>query len=272
MPDIVIIPIGESIPVLPTSPAFAHGFGLFETMHYADGQIYFWRDHWQRLTKSAKHFALVLPREDAALAALRELGTTSGLEQATLKLSLVKEAAGSRLYVYARPPLPAPESRRLLLDLSCPIFPRSLLAGHKTHNYMEAMHLLNLARAQGYYDTLRVDSEGNLAETTTANVFFVKEGRIFTPSLVTGILPGVTRAALLGSPELAIEEGAYPPESLLEAEAVFVTNATRGAQAIERIDGFSGKKSAEYLRDSESLTRIQAVLVRAREQRAVKLI
>jgi 4-amino-4-deoxychorismate lyase len=272
MPDIVIIPIGESTPVLPTSSFFAHGFGLFETMSYADGQLDFWSDHWQRLAKSAKHFALDLPQQDAVLAALRQLVASSELEQATLKLSLVKESGGSRLYVYARPPLPAPEGRSMLLDTTCPIFPRSLLAGHKTHNYMESMHLLNLARAQGYYDTLRVDSQGNLAETTTANVFFIKAGRIFTPALKTGILPGVTRAALVSSPELAVEEGAYLPKSLLEADAVFITNATSGVQPIPRIDGFAGQKSVAYPLDSEPLARIQAVLVRAREQRALQLI
>lgn len=272
MSDIVLIPLGESIPMLPTSSAFAHGFGVFETMRYADGQLYFWREHWERLTKSAKHFALALPAEAAVLAALRELVAESSLEQATLKLSLVRSAAGSRLYVYARPPIPAPESRRLLLDATYPIFSRSLLAGHKTHNYMEAMHLLNLARAQGYYDTLRVDAQGFLAETTTANVFFIKEGRIFTPSLATGILPGVTRAALLRSTELAVEEGAFTPEILLETEAVFVTNATGGVQVIEQIDGFSEQRSACLSLDSERLSCVRAVLVRAREQQAIKLI
>ena len=272
MTDIVVIPLGENIVLSPSSSAFAHGFGVFETMRYADGQLCFWSDHWQRLRKSAQHFALVLPKEDAVIAALRELVVTSQLEQAILKLSLVKDSNGSRLYVYTRAPLPAPERLSLLLDTACPIFPRSLLAGHKTHNYMEAMHLLNLARAQGYYDTLRVDSQGNLAETTTANVFFVKDDRIFTPSLAAGILPGVTRAALLSAPELAIEEGAYPAECLLGADAVFVTNATGGVQAIERIVGFPEQKTADLQLDSESLTRIQSVFVRVREQRALQLI
>jgi branched-subunit amino acid aminotransferase/4-amino-4-deoxychorismate lyase len=278
MPDIVIIPAGESTPMLPNSSAFAHGFGLFETMHYAAGRLHFWRDHWQRLTQSARHFTLAAPTEAAALAALRELVATFSPEQATqatLKLSLVKEASeptGSRLYVYTRPPQPAPASRRLLLDSSCPIFERSLLAGHKTHNYMESIYLLSLARARGDYDTLRVDSQGHLAETTTANLFFLKDGRIHTPSLATGILPGVTRAVLLGARELGIEEGSYLPESLLAADAIFVTNATSGVQAIERIEGFTGQKTAEYPADSAWLTRIRTVLERARAERAVKLI
>jgi len=272
MSDIVIIPPGESAHLDPASSAFAHGFGLFETMRYAGGRLYFWKDHWARLAKSAKHFALVLPNEDAVLAALRELVTTTNLDEATLKLSLVKGTEGSRLFVYTRPPIPAPEGRRLRLDTTCPIFPRSLLAGHKTHNYMEAMHLLGLARAQGYYDTLRVDAEGNLAETTTANLFFVKDDRLHAPSLDTGILPGVTRAALLSARDLEIEEGHYLPELLREAETVFVTNATNGLQAIERIEGFADGQSADFATASEALASVLSVLVRAQAARAQQLI
>ena len=37
-------------------------------MRYVDGQLFFWKDHWARFAKSAKHFALALPKEDAVLA------------------------------------------------------------------------------------------------------------------------------------------------------------------------------------------------------------
>lgn len=272
MPDIVIIPAGEGTPLSPTSSGFAHGFGLFETMRYAEGRLYFWKDHWTRLVKSAKQFALVLPKEEGVLAALRQHVVDSGLAEATLKLSLLKGDSGSQLYVYSRPTMTVPPGRKLLLDTTCPIFPRSMLAGHKTHNYMESMYLLSLARAQGYYDTVRLDSGGNLAETTTANLFFVKDGRIHTPSLDTGVLPGVTRAALLRASELEIEEGHYPPQALQAAEAVFVTNATAGVQRIEQIVGFSDGAQADFAQASDTLSSIQSVMVRAQESRAQQLI
>ena len=272
MSDIVIIPLGESTPMLPTSPAFAHGFGVFETLRFADGRIHFWCDHWGRLCKSAKYFALLPPKEDSVLAALREYVTESGLEEATLKLSLMRESESSRLYVYSRPPIPSPDNRRLRIERSYPLFARSALAGHKTHNYMEAMHLLSLARAQGDYDLVRVDSAGFLAETTGANLFFVKEGRIHTPSLETGILPGVTRAALLRCQDLAVVEGRYLPEALLEAEAVFVTNATKGVLPIERIEGFIGQQSADFRTDAPVWSRIESAYARMRTERSIQLI
>jgi branched-subunit amino acid aminotransferase/4-amino-4-deoxychorismate lyase len=272
MSDIVLISFGECIPVDPTESSFAHGFGLFETMRYADGRLYFWADHWARLSRSARHFGLAVPEESAALDALRSLVTKSAIKAATLKLSLVKTMGGSRLYVYARPPMSPVATRRLRLEADAPIFPASLLAGHKTHNYMESMYLLNRARADGYDDCLRVDARGYLAETAVANLFFMKDGQLHTPSLATGILPGVTRAALLRAAELAIEEGLYTPETLQEAEAVFVTNATFGLQPIERIEGFTQGRATSYPESSAPLEAILDAFTRVEAAAVCKLI
>jgi branched-subunit amino acid aminotransferase/4-amino-4-deoxychorismate lyase len=118
-------------------------------MRYVDGRLFFWKDHWAASRKSAKHFALALPKEDAVLAALRDFVVKTKLTEGTLKLSLLKDTEGSCLYVYSRPLITSPNSNTLILNTDSPICPRSLLAGHKTHNYMEVMHLLSLARAQG---------------------------------------------------------------------------------------------------------------------------
>ena len=160
MPDIVLVPNGETIPLAPIASGFAYGFGLFETMRYTDGRLYFWEDHWARLSMSAKHFALALPEEDAVLTALRGFVAKTKLTKGTLKLSLLKDIEGSCLYVYSRPPIPSPAYKTLILNTSSPISTCSPLAGHKTHNYMEVMHLLSLARAQAYYDCLRLATNG----------------------------------------------------------------------------------------------------------------
>lgn len=272
MSDIVLVPDGETIPLASNASGFAHGFGLFETMRYADGQLFFWKDHWARFARSAKQFALALPKEDAVLSALRELVARTKLTEGTLKLSLLKDIEGSCLYVYSRPPITSPNSNALILNTTSPINPHSLLAGHKTHNYMEVMHLLSLARAQAYYDCLRIDTNGYLAETATSNLFFLKDGRLYTPALDIGILPGVIRAVLLRERDLQIEEGLFALGAIRDAEAVFVTNAGSGLKVIERIDGFSAGQSAQYLAASEVLSTVQSSLVSAQESCALSLV
>ena len=272
MSHIIIIPPGKSVSLSPAHSAFAHGFGIFETMRYARGQIDFWYYHWARLSKSAKYFALPLPNEDEVLTALRTLVHDSALDKGILKLSLMKESLGSQLYVYAREQIAAPSNCRIRLDKSCPIFDRSALVGHKTHNYMEAMHLLSLARSRGDYDILRVDSNGYLAETTSANFFFIRGGTIYTPGLETGILPGVTRTALLSEQDLEIECGLYPPETLLDAEAAFITNASNGVQFIEQLVGFSNQETVFLKVDIPAISIIESTFTSIRADHAKKLI
>ena len=272
MPDIILVPDGETIPLASNASGFAHGFGLFETMRCVDGQLFFWKDHWVRFSRSAKHFALALPKEDDVVGALRELVASTKFTEGTLKLSLLKDIEGSCLYVYSRPPITSPNSNTLILNTTNPIYPRSLLAGHKTHNYMEVMHLLGLARAQAYYDCLRIDTNGFLAETATSNLFFLKDGRLHTPALDTGILPGVIRGALLRDCNLHVEEGLFALGTIRDAEAVFVTNATSGLKIIGRIDGFFAGQSTQYSVASEMLSNIQSLLLRAQESHALSLI
>ncbi|NBB78728.1 MAG: hypothetical protein GVY36_04685 [Verrucomicrobia bacterium] len=238
-------------------------------MHYADKQLYAWSDHWARLSQSAATFGLALPAEAEVIQALKTLVTQSELAESTLKLSLLKGAADSHLFVYARPPLPSPESRCLRLDRDAPIFERSRLAGHKTHNYMEAMHRLELARADGYYDALRLDSLGRLAETTTANIFFILDERLCTPASDTGILPGVTRALLLRSAKLQAETGHYTLEDLEHADALFVTNATNGIRVMDSVEGLPGPSRVEFDPAHPVLETIRAV--HAASRRGIRL-
>lgn len=77
---------------------------------------------------------------------------------------------------------------------------------------------------------LMLSHGGWLAEGIVSNVFFVKDGIICTPSIETGILPGITRERVL---ELArengfeTEESFYRWEQLLGAEEVWLTNSVQ---------------------------------------------
>tara|TARA_B110000196_G_scaffold71795_1_gene61592 strand:- start:542 stop:1375 length:834 start_codon:yes stop_codon:yes gene_type:complete len=241
MSEIIILQSGDAAALNPTQSGFAHGFGIFETIKLSQGRLCFWQAHWQRFYDSAVDLGLPLDHtSEGALAAIRGLVQADGLRDGTLKLSLLKQGAGASCYVYTRPAMAATATVRLQLTTTNPINEHSRLAGHKTHNYMENMLLLESARAQGYSDVLRVNSAGVLAETTLANLFFIKQGRLCTPALSTGILPGVIRAEVLRLAEslaIPVEEGSYSPAVLQEAEAVFLTNSSVGIRFMDTISG-----------------------------------
>jgi len=241
MSEIIILQSGDAAALNPNQSGFAHGFGIFETIKLSQGRLCFWEAHWQRFYDSAVDLGLPLDHTpEGALAAIRELAQADGLRDGTVKLSLLKEGAGARCYVYARPAMSATTTVRLQLTMQYPLNEHSRLAGHKTHNYMENMLLLESARAEGFADVLRVNTAGVLAETTVANLFFIKQGRLCTPALSTGILPGVIRAEVIqvaDSLGVPVEEGSYTPAVLQAAEAVFLTNSSVGIRLMDTISG-----------------------------------
>ena len=241
MSEIIILQSGDAAALNPNRSGFAHGFGIFETIKLLQGRLCFWKAHWQRFYDSAVDLGLPLDHTpEGALAAIRELVQAEGLRDGTVKISLLKEGTGARCYVYARPAMATTASVRLQLTTKHPLNEHSCLAGHKTHNYMENMLLLESARAEGYADVLRVNTAGVLAETTVANLFFIREGRLCTPALSTGILPGVIRAEVIqvaDSLAIPVEEGSYTPAVLQAAEVVFLTNSSVSIRSMNTISG-----------------------------------
>jgi len=273
MSRIVILKPDQSVELNPVDSGFAYGYGLFETIRLRAGRLCFWQAHWDRLAHSAAslgfHFKLEMP---AVLDAIRSLCEAVCWQDGLIKLSLMSENGGSVLYVYGRPELSGTQSARLKLDLKHPLNERSVLAGHKTHNYMEHMLLLKAARERGYYDTLRVNGAGHLAESCVGNIFFIKGQTLATPSLESGILPGVVRGAILNlarssifNEAIPVEAGVYDPAFLKSCDAVFLTNSSVGILPIERIDA-EGDSAMHF--DSESHRLVQSLqqLLREKEE------
>ena len=222
----------------PLSPSFAHGVGLFETMRLKARQLFFFQRHWQRMQQSAQQLGLELACDpQAVIESIRALVDADQLEDACIKLALIEDVdASSYLYVYARPCGPAPDSIALYYSPDYPINAHARLAGHKTHNYMEHRLLHGRARKLGYYDQIRVNTDGAIAETTLGNVFLVQGGSVITPAEDTGLLPGVVRRLVLTQSQLPVRlDAKINAEDLYEAEAIFLTNSAVGIVPVHLI-------------------------------------
>ncbi|MGG6312089.1 aminotransferase class IV [Paenibacillus macerans] len=94
---------------------------------------------------------------------------------------------------------------------------------------------------------LLLTAEGWLAEGIVSNLFFVQDGRLHTPDIGTGILPGITRALVLelaAEQGLAPEEGRYAWDRLLQADEIFLTNSIQEIVPVTALlePGDSGKR------------------------------
>lgn len=115
-----------------------------------------------------------------------------------------------------------------LLRVMSSSFQRPNPKGFKIHakaagHYVNSILASQEAKANGYDEALLSDMNGNLAEGPGANLFYEKDGKLFTPAL-GNILPGITRATVLELCEelnIPVEEKLFTKEAVYGADAAF---------------------------------------------------
>ena len=107
-------------------------------------------------------------------------------------------------------------------------------AGHYVNSIMASQE----AKGKGYDEALLNDMNGNVAEGPGANLFFEKDGKIFTPAL-GNILPGITRATVLeicDELNIEVEEKFFTTEELKQADAAFFCGTAAEIVGFESLD------------------------------------
>jgi branched-chain amino acid aminotransferase len=111
--------------------------------------------------------------------------------------------------------------------------PSALLNGVKSLSYAANMLASRRARAAGYDEALLVRDDGVVLEGPTCSIFWVRDGRLQTPGLETGILASITRRVIMES--LLVEEGSFSLEQIIGAEEAFLASTARLAQPVSAI-------------------------------------
>jgi len=116
----------------------------------------------------------------------------------------------------------------------------SALAGVKTTSWLNNVWHLAEAQKAGWTEVILLNERGEVAECTSANIFCVTGGAVYTPPLSSGCLEGVTRSVLL---EIAPGAGVSMTEKMLTmadlnaADEVFITSTNRTLLGVSEICG-----------------------------------
>jgi len=108
------------------------------------------------------------------------------------------------------------------------------VSGH----YVNSILACQEAKDAGYDEALVLDSNGFVAESSGANVFYEKNGTLYTPSKGS-ILPGITRATVLeicAELDIPIEEKLFKPEEMRGADAAFFCGTAAEVLALDSLD------------------------------------
>lgn len=211
--------------------------GVFETVLLRSGEPVFFGEHWARFSEGCRWSGLVEPtaaEEMKGYSAM--LAEANGVRTGVLRFATWRRENGTLAWridvdpprphmgqamfrVTWGPPLPAPSADRAFKHLD---------RGH----WLAA---LRTARGAGWDEVLLRDTSGKIVEGGVSNVFFVCDGRVHTPALECGPLPGIMRAQVLAVARetgLKVREGRFDATDITAATEVWLSNSLIGLRPV----------------------------------------
>lgn len=215
-----------------------YGYGVFEGIRaYKTDEgvaVFKGSEHYERLKKSAESIGLPYKfNNDEVLKATYELLEKNNLHDAYIRplvfsdpnMSLTfPEESHLMICAWKWGAYLGDKLLRIKISSYCHPHPRSIVVEAKAcGHYVNSILATGEAKKEGFDEALLLDMDGYLAEGPGANLFFEKDGKLYTPQ--TGnILSGITRKTVMELCEdlgVGCNEGKYLPEDLLSADSAF---------------------------------------------------
>ena len=224
---------------------FRFGDGVFETIRVHAGVPYQFDWHAERLRKglgAIKIEANLHRLNEACRSLLKENKVSEGI----LRIQVTR-GSGSLGYkpTNATPPtllietraLPAMDGAPVSLFLSSyqKISPQMLPVQYKLCQGLSSTLAIMEAEANGCDEALLLNAKGELCETGSGNIFWVKNAIIYTPMLACGVLEGAMRASVMRLSPASVCEVAATLADLQDADEVFITNAVWGVRRVKTL-------------------------------------
>jgi len=193
-----ILPIEEAVVPL-SSIEYSYGFGVYETLRVSNGQVYFLKDHLERLMESARIIGLEHPfTENDVSEYFNRLIEKNNAETCNVKMLLIgaPKKNEAQLFIICLNPL-FPDKKLYRDGAIMTTYKYERVFHHaKTLNMLQSYLAYRKAKEVGAYDALLINKDGFITEGTRTNFFCIKGKTIFTPR-EKDILLGVTRKVLL---------------------------------------------------------------------------
>lgn len=255
----------EELRISPFDHGFLYGLGFFETFRTYKGKVLFLSEHYRRLCEALNLYRISMPYtlqdiEQAIMTLTHEAGGKDGYFR--LNVSAGVHDIGLQPTKYDTPTVilfrkELVERRRgepkiarwLNVPRNTPEQAIRMKSHHYGNNVLGRFEMPSLANEEGFF----VTENGFVSEGITSNIFWVTNDIVYTSSIETGILPGITREWLLriaGQLGYHIVEGVFKPRELREATECFITNSVQEIVPISMIesDRYLGEDGPVYNR------------------------
>lgn len=242
-----------------------YGEGVFETFRWKANPPVFWDRHLLRMKRGAGVLGIPFPGVGDIEWIIESAVSDSQISDAYVKICLLSK--GSSVFYEA------PRGASILVVIRQYQSPNELIKAHisslrrnstspilriKSLNYLENIIARREARGLGFDEAVFLNERSEITEGSASNIFWLKDGVLFTPSLECGLLSGVIRDVVIDIARevgMWIEEGHFDLGSLASSRYAFFTNSLIGAIPISQIDGL------RLQLDSPDFKKIKAILL-----------
>jgi branched-chain amino acid aminotransferase len=233
---------------------YLNGWGVFSTLRVADGVLFAFERHWERMHRDAAKVHVPFPADSAEVKSqLLRLIEANSAWNATLRVMVVRNRGGMfegpdlnrdfDVLAFTKDMNPWGSDVKLALKPNAR-FAANEFSGCKILSWSHNLTWYEEAHRRGFDEVVLLNERGEVSECTSANIFAAFGGEVSTPPLDSGCLPGVTRELLLDVvrvPGVTVVERALKPADLERADQVFITSTTRDLLPAVSIEGLEIK-------------------------------
>lgn len=245
----------ENVPISYANSAFRYGVGLIETILVKSNQLQLEELHWERLSQgmSCLHFTVPTTFTQRFIAQeILKLVARNKMERlCRVRLQVFTPQNG--LYDFGdtlafliecfelSETMVTLNENGLVCGTIKNLFKNNdSLANLKSSNMLIYQQAAQMAKKEQWNDALICNNQGNIIESTIANIFWIEGEEIFTPPLSEGCIAGVMRQNIINSckDKFSIHEKPFTIAHLKQANEVFLTNAISGIKWIKHVDEY----------------------------------
>jgi branched-chain amino acid aminotransferase len=231
------------------------GDGIFETIKSIDCDLQFIDEHFARLWKGLQTLQFIIPKHFSPDKLQNEitglLQKNGHIKMARVRLTVFRGDGGLFDEIDNKPNYLIQtwalsgdtgtwNSNGLVLGIYSEVKKSCDILSNLKHNNFLPYALAALhAKKEKWNDSLILNTNDRLCDTSIANIFLIKDKVIYTPALQEGCIAGIMRKEVIRrlhpTPE-AVVEGKLSVDDLYNADEVFLTNSIYNLRWVKSVD------------------------------------
>lgn len=231
------------------SPAALYGQGVFTTLAIYNSRPFLWKEHWKRLFGNDKDTLI----EESVLSSLNRLIEKNKVQTGRARITLFFVGKGFGLWklgdenqkpyhflIMTGDAHPHLNGEMNITESVVPVDSRLPLTGEKSNNYLAKLMVFQKYKDADYDEAININERGHVVSGCLSNVFWVKDGELFTPKRFgVGIVEGTTRDFIIKIAKeggINVRQARKKINTLQKADEIFLTSSGIGVCLVKRFD------------------------------------